>query len=118
MDDGDIGDLLRELPRVRAGADFDARVLRRLRAGRRPAPRWRRALLPAIAAAGAVVFAAVLRREETRREAVRQETRALARELDEMKQALPSPVVDVGEENGVRYVIDLRRFPGRRDGVL
>jgi len=27
-------------------------------------------------------------------------------------------VIDLGEENGVRYVIDLRRLPGRRDGVL
>jgi hypothetical protein len=117
MDDRDLGDLLRELPRVRAGADFDARVLRRIRGGR-PAPRWVRALLPALAAAGAIVFAAALRRQETRREAVREETRALARELDEMKRALPSPVVDVGGEDGVRYVIDLRRLPGRRGGVL
>jgi hypothetical protein len=35
-----------------------------------------------------------------------------------MKRALPSPVIDLGKKDGVRYVLDLRRVPAPRGGVL
>ena len=118
MDEREVREVLRELPRVRPSAGFASRVAGRIRSNRAPR-RGARVFLPAVAAAAAFAFAAGIRIEAVRKDrAIRRETRALAREIREMKRTLPSPVIELGEENGVRYVIDLRRLPGRRDGVL
>ena len=117
MDEADVRDALKDLPRYTASAGFAAGVRRRIRSV--PPRRRSRALLPLAAAAAAFAFAGALRLDAVRRErALRQETRALAREIEEMKRTLPSPVVEVGERDGIRYVIDLRRPPGRRSGTL
>ncbi len=118
MDERDVARLLRELPRTRASAGFAARVGNRIAAG---SPRRRRGRLAVPALAAAAVFAVVagIRIGAVRRDReLQRETRALAREIDEMKRALPSPLVEVGGEDGARYVVDLRRLPGRREGVL
>ena len=116
MDERDVSELLRDLPRLRAGAGFPAAVRNRLRRVP-PLRRGIRIAVPAVAAAAA--FAFVLRLDARRKDReLRQETRALAREIEEMKRTLPSPLVEVGGENGARYVVDLRRLPGRRGGVL
>ena len=117
MDERDVREALRELPRQRASAGFSARVRRRIRDAR-PRPR-RSALVPIAAAAAAAALVAAVRVDTVRRErALRRETRELAREIEEMKRTLPSPFVDLGERDGVRYVIDLRRAPGRPGGTL
>jgi hypothetical protein len=117
MDEADVREALKDLPRLTASAGFAAGVRRRIHGA---PPRTRgRMLLPVAAVAAAFAFAGVVRLDAVRRErALRRETRALAREIEEMKRTLPSPVVEVGERDGVRYVIDLRRPPGRRSGTL
>ena len=116
MDEADVRDALKDLPRYAASAGFAAGVRRRIRG---VPPRRSRLLLPLAAAASAFAFAGALRLEAVRRErALRRETGALVREIEEMKRTLPSPYVEVGERDGVRYVIDLRRPPGRRSGTL
>jgi hypothetical protein len=128
MDERDVAELLRSLPRARAGEGFTDAVRERIRGGsprrhlgKRGDPRRdrRRIVLPALVAAGAFAVVAGLRLDALRRDReIRRETRALAREIEEMKRTLPSPLVEVSGENGARYVVDLRRLPGRRDGVL
>jgi hypothetical protein len=127
MDERDVAELLRSLPRARAGEGFTDAVRGRIRGGssrrhlgKRGDPRDRRRIvLPALVAAGAFAVVAGLRFDALRRDReIRRETRALAREIEEMKRTLPSPLVEVSGENGTRYVVDLRRLPGRRDGVL
>jgi len=118
MDERDVTELLRDLPRARAGEGFTEAVRQRIRGGS-PRPDRPRIVAAALAAAAAFALVAGLRLDALRRDReIRRETRALAREIEEMKRTLPSPLVEVGGENGARYVVDLRRLPGRRDGVL
>jgi len=119
VDDLELREALGELPRVSPSGDFTETVLRRLRPGsrsRRPAPVW---LAPALAAAVLVAGIGVRRAERQRRVlSIRDETRSIAREVNALKKTLPSPVIDLGEKDGVRYVLDLRRLPGYRGGTL
>lgn len=119
MDDLELREALRDLPRVAPSGVFTDLVLRRLRAGER-APRTFPAWLAPALAAAVLVAGIGLEREERRREArsMRDETQAIAHEVDSMKKTLPSPLVDLGEKDGVRYVLDLRRLPGYRGGTL
>ena len=120
MDDLELREALRELPRVSPPTNFTETVLSRLRAARssrRPAPVW---LAPVLVAAAVLVAGVGLRRAERLRRAqsIRDETRSISREVDALKRTLPSPVIDLGEKDGVRYVLDLRRLPGYRGGTL
>jgi hypothetical protein len=118
MDERDVTELLRDLPRLRASERFTETVRERVRGGP-PRRDSRRIVLPALAAAAAFAVVAGVRLDSLRRDReLRRETHALAREIEEMKRTLPSPLVEVGGEDGARYVVDLRRLPGRRDGVL
>ena len=118
MDERELTEAIRELPRVGPGDGFTEAVLRRARAGG-PEPRfrpWRSSLLIAAAAVVALGVAREQRRRQERE--LRDEARSIARELEGMKRALPSPVIDLGGKDGVRYVLDLRRVPAARGGVL
>jgi anti-sigma factor RsiW len=121
MEDHRIGDLLRELPRERARSGFTARVLGRLDAGgagrpalrRRPAAALAAAALAAVAIpAGLLVEEAADRRKaaEARRmlEEIRAEHSRLASELEELSEP---PVIYLGGDENVDFVLDLRRVP-------
>ena len=117
MDERELIEALRDLPRIVPGHDFSDAVLRRLRRDRDTKSRsWRTPVLIAAAAVAAVGIATERERRQTR--ALRDETRAIARELEGMKRTLPSPVIDLGRTDGVRYVLDLRRVPASRGGIL
>lgn len=117
MDERDVAGVLRDLPRIGPGDGFSERVLRKARTGGRTGSGgWRAPVLIAAAAASVLGIAGEQRRRRER--ALRDETRSIARELEGMKRALPSPVIDLGKKDGVRYVLDLRRVPAPRGGVL
>ena len=117
MDERDVTDALRDLPRVGPSEGFSERVLRKARTGSRRRPdRWRAPVLIAAAAVAALGIAG--ERRHRRERAIRDETRSIARELEGMKRTLPSPVIDLGKKDGVRYVLDLRRVPAPRGGIL
>jgi len=118
MDENELIEALRALPKTSPSAAFSDGVLRRIQEDarrKRSVPWGASALL-----AAAVVAATGLARERHRREAraIREETRAIAREIEGMKRTLPSPLIDLGEKDGVRYVFDLRRAPVSRGGTL
>jgi hypothetical protein len=118
VDERDLKEALRGLPRIVPSGQFSDSVLRRIRRdSREPRPRaWRAPLLIASVA----LAAAGIARERERRQAraLEDETRAIARELEGMKRTLPSPMIDLGQRDGVRYVLDLRRVPAARGGIL
>jgi hypothetical protein len=118
MEDHRLGDLLRELPREHARADFTARVLERL-ASPAPAPRPRGRLALAVAAAAlaaAVATGVVVERQSAARQTIEaaraqrilQDLRAehgrLQRELRELSQP---PVVYIGGNEDVDLVLDV-----------
>ena len=118
MDDNELIDALRALPRTSPSAAFSEGVLRRIREGARPrrsVPWGASAVVAAVVVAGAG-WARERHRRETK--AIREETREIAREIEGMKRTLPSPMIDLGEKDGVRYVFDLRRAPVPRGGTL
>ncbi len=119
MNDNDVRELLRGLPRARASSDFTSRVLARVeQPGRRPV--W----IAAAAAAAAVllVVGAAWRVEQTRRhDARRAEVAALRSEADQLADELKqlraqeqasSPVLYLGGDDQVDVVLDLRRLAG------
>jgi len=118
VDERELKEALRELPRIVPGDRFSDSVLRRIRREtREKKPRaWRAPLLTA----AVVIAAAGIARERQRRHAraLEDETRAIAREIEGMKRTLPSPMIDLGQRDGVRYVLDLRRVPASRGGIL
>lgn len=121
MEDHRIGELLRELPRERARTGFTARVVRKLDAPEagRPALRWR----PAAALTAALLLAVALsagllheRKAESVRtaeakqllEEIRAEHGRLAREVEEITEP---PVIYLGGDEDVDFVVDLSRVP-------
>lgn len=117
MDERELIEALRDLPRIVPCPGFSDSALRRFRLARETKSRsWRTPVLIAAAAVAAVGVARVRERRQAR--ALRDETRAIARELEGMKRTLPSPVIDLGKKDGVRYVLDLRRVPASRGGIL
>jgi hypothetical protein len=124
MEDHRIGELLRELPRERARNGFTARVLQRLDAEEagRPVLRWRPAAAFAAAVLAAVAIPAGLlmdraadrersRAAEARQilEEIRAEHGRLERELEDLSEE--TPVIYLGGDENVDFVLDLRRVP-------
>lgn len=121
MEDHNLGQLLRELPREQARAGFTARVLENLDA--KPEPRawrtWRtpRLVLAAAALVAAVASAGILqlradRHEELRKAEARkvlQELRSEHEQLERELRSLSEPVVYVGGNEDVDLVVDLSR---------
>ncbi|MFP5285926.1 MAG: hypothetical protein ACLGI9_09340 [Thermoanaerobaculia bacterium] len=114
---------MRELPRERARNGFTARVLERLdaREAGRPVLRWRPVATFAAAALAAMAIPAGilmdraadrerLRTAEARQilEEIRAEHGRLERELEEMSEP---PVLYLGGDENVDFVLDLRRVP-------
>ena len=118
MDENELIEALRALPRTSPSAAFSDGVLRRIREGARPrrSVPWRASALLAAAAVAGAGWVREHHRQEAR--ALREETRAIAREIEGMKRTLPSPLIDLGEKDGIRYVFDLRRPPVSRGGTL
>jgi hypothetical protein len=116
MGEEELDRLLALLPPRTAAPDFTRRVLERL--GRRPparAPRLRlaaAACLILIVLAGAAVSVFHQRRERARLAAIRAEQRQIAAELEVLKRAtrVADPVVYLGGDDRVDYVLDLRQF--------
>jgi hypothetical protein len=121
VEDQQIGELLRELPRERARTGFTARVVQKLdaREAGRPALRWR----PVAALTAALLVAAALsagllqkRQAETVRtaearqllEEIRAEHGRLAREVEEISEP---PVIYLGGDEDVDFVVDLSQVP-------
>ena len=118
MDERELKEALRDLPRIVPSGRFSDSVLRRIREdGRELKSRaWR---APVLIAAAALAAAGIARERERRQaRALRDETRAIAQEIEGMRRTLPSPMIDLGKRDGVRYVLDLRRVPASRGGIL
>lgn len=118
MEDHNLGQLLRELPREQARAGFTDRVLANVDA--RPEPQtWRqpRLVLATAALAAAVASVGILqvradRHEEMRKAEARkilQELRSEHQLLERELRSLSDPVVYVGGNEDVDLVVDLSR---------
>ena len=121
MEDHNLGQLLRELPREQARAGFTDRVLANVDA--RPEPRmlraWRqpRLVLATAALAAAVASVGILQVRADRHEALRkaearkilQELRSEHQLLEQELRSLSDPVVYVGGNEDVDLVVDLSR---------
>jgi protein gp37 len=119
MEDHNVGQLLRELPRERAREGFTARVVASLDAAPEPKT-WRQPrLIFATAALAAVVASAGIlqvhthRQEEVRDAEARRILQELRSEHEILKQELQSlsepPVVYLGGDEEVDLVVDLSR---------
>ena len=121
MNDGDVGNLLKKLPRHEVSPEFTERVMERLdepalvRRGRVFAGAC--ALLLAVWL-GAVVLEERNERRETaeRLEMMRDEYRALEVALEELRSLASEaqPVLDLGGTEQVDFVFDLRRLAEER----
>jgi hypothetical protein len=119
MDDNELRDLLRDLPRESVSADFRARVLARLDgADRRNRARRRWAPVPAFAvallvAAGVAVFYSIELREErieqARLQSLELEYRAIEQDFQELQRmvAAAQPVVGIEGPGERGYLVDL-----------
>ncbi|MBW8879267.1 MAG: hypothetical protein JF614_30380 [Acidobacteria bacterium] len=123
MEDQRLTDLLRELPREHARPGFTARVLdvlEPLDAPRRMAPRWSFRLATAVAAATLVavaISAGALRggarqhREAVQARQTLEELRAEHGRLEqELREISAPPVVYLGGDEKVDYVLDLGKM--------
>jgi hypothetical protein len=119
MDDNKLRDLLRELPRESASADFRARVMARLDgADRRNRARRRAAPILAFAVAllvtaGVAVFYSLQRREarieQARLESLELEYRSIEQDFQELQRtvAAAQPVVGIEGPGERGYLVDL-----------
>jgi hypothetical protein len=123
MDDSELRDLLREIPRDGAPSDFPARVMGRLDAVERRM-RARRRMVPLLAGATAVAVAAgtaflyrfeerrqedAARVEQARLESLELEYRSIEHELAELQRmvAAAQPVVGIEGPGERGYLVDL-----------
>jgi hypothetical protein len=123
MEDHRIGDLLRELPRERARSGFTVRVLERLDAGGagRPTLLWRSVAVFAAAAFAAVAIPAgiLMDRAADRKGVQAAEARQILEEIRaehsrieaELEGLAEPPVLYLGGDENVDFVLDLRRVP-------
>lgn len=114
---------LRSLPTAAPGAAFTARVVARLDRSLRPAPprlrpvpAWVTAAATMAVLVGGVWGVAVGRQawqQEKRRAALRAESAAIARELQQLHEqvAAPAPVVYLGGNEQVDVVLDVSSLP-------
>ena len=116
MEDHRLTELLRELSREQARPGFTARVLERLDAAPRKAPRWSFRLTLATAAATLAVVAisaGVLNREPRGAGQARQALQELRAEHGRLEQELREisapPVVYLGGDENVDLVLDLTK---------
>lgn len=106
--------LLNELPRYQASEGFSESVARRLGEAdrQRRAARWKVAILSAAATIVITVGAAHLALEQRQHSRVRtldNQRRQLQAEVTAIRsQAEFEPVIDLGKEDGVHYILDLR----------
>jgi hypothetical protein len=116
MRDEDLGELLRELPRETAREGFTARVISRARGEARRTARVHRWRYAAAAVLALLMLSAVglrlgvERRSETARtESLRAQHEELKLELGELRASAGfDPVIDLGRNDGVHYILDLR----------
>jgi hypothetical protein len=133
MNDQELSEILRSLPKEKAGEDFTARLLTRLDAAPPTSSawslqRWPRHRLVLAASLCLILFGGIFgarhwQRVEARREALaelaelRGEQRALERELAELVALTRSdPVVYLGGSEEVDVVIDLGNLARRQQG--
>jgi hypothetical protein len=117
MEDDRLGSLLRELSREQARPGFTARVLERLDAAPRIAPRWSFRLTLAMAAAtlAAVAISAGILTQEPREARETGQARQALREIraehgrleQELREMTETPVVYLGGDENVDLVLDL-----------
>jgi hypothetical protein len=116
MNDTQIAESLRRLPRTSASPSFTSdvlRVVRRDTAERRPARlSWRAAAAFAMAACLLIVAHAALLRHDHRERlaALRAEQQQIAAELQDVKRAAPRndpPVVVLENDEGTRVIVEL-----------
>jgi hypothetical protein len=117
MNDTQIAESLRRLPRTNASPSFTSDVLRTVRqerAERRPARlSWRTAAAFAMAACLVIIIGqiALLRHDrQERMAALRAEQRQLAAELQDVKRGVPAtepPVVVLENDEGTRVIVEL-----------
>jgi hypothetical protein len=122
VDKEPIENALALLPQQSAPPDFTRRVLERLERSES-----RRRLRRRVAAAGLALTLLAgaslrLRQEEIERArlaAMRSEQKQIAVELEKLKRATraPDPVVYLGGDDRVDYVLDLRQFQSRRSAT-
>jgi hypothetical protein len=104
----ELTDILQDLPRVEAGPGFTAEVMSRISGRRRHVRQgWTAAAAAALLAVSLLAHREV--REHQRMKEMRQEQRALAAEIQELKQmSSGSDRVYLGGTDHVDYVLDLR----------
>lgn len=126
MQDQELRELLDDLPRARASADFTGRTIKRLRAEKRRPRTWRKPIL--VVAGCTLLFACAVpiwmhvselnRRAQASSElaALRSEHAQLAAEINTLRQPAnrPLPVLYLGSTDSVDYVLDLRQLAQRR----
>lgn len=121
MSDEDIGNLIREIPRAGASADFTGRALQRLEeieSHRHRRPRWSAGALAAAALFLAFVSQGYLRRRleqsktAERVQALRDEYRELQVELEKLRALAREvePILELGGTEKVDFVFDLREL--------
>lgn len=116
MNDEEIGNILRKLPRVGTSEGFTRSVMARVEGSRRRAPRvWMvAALIAAVLGVGGMTVDSLLDREEPAdtREELLAEAEQLERELAELRRLTEqlSPEVELGTRDGQRYVLATEPF--------
>lgn len=110
-----LKELLSELPRYEAGEGYTEELIKRIAKTDRPeaeGTRWGLALLSAAAsiaiAAGATHFA-LQQRDQARVDMLETQRKQLQAEIAEIRnEAEYDAVIDMGQEDGVQYILDLR----------
>lgn len=116
MQDTHLRQLLGELPRHNASENFSKAVMHRVAARNTTSVgifrSWGFAFVTAVATIVVALGATILtleQREQARIEALQNQHRDLKAEIAALQAQVDfDPVIDLGQDNGVRYVLDLR----------
>jgi hypothetical protein len=129
MNDTQLGDLLRGLPRTNASPAFDSELRRKLRAAREPQPRftWRTAVQGWRMAAFAMALVLLVavnagiaqHARQERFAAMRAEQQKLRAELESVKEGAnaPEPVVVLENDRGSRVIVDADSAAARNPDI-